>query len=137
MTREDTIKVLAVLKAAYPASYRNMSRDEANGTVMIWATQFANDPVQVIMMAVQKLIATSTFPPTISEVKSKIRDLYWESWMALQQHENGFLPLENRQLEAIREIEAACKKYNDSGSNEPKLSELLGGLQNYLTDRKD
>lgn len=30
----------------YPASYRNMSRDEANGTVMIWATQFANDPVQ-------------------------------------------------------------------------------------------
>lgn len=42
MTREDTIKVLAILKAAYPASYRNMSRDEANGTVMIWATQFAN-----------------------------------------------------------------------------------------------
>ena len=102
MTREDTIKVLAILKAAYPASYCNMSRDEANGTVMIWATQFANDPVQVIM--------------------------------ALQQHENGFLPLESRQLEAIRKIEAACKKYNDSGSNEPKLSEPLGGLQNYLTE---
>ena len=79
MTREETIKILAILKAAYPNSYKNMTKDEANGTVTIWAMQFANIPADVVMIAINKLISTSPFPPAICEVKEKIKGMYWES----------------------------------------------------------
>ena len=69
MTDKEAIQVLAVLKAAYPNSYKNMTTAEAAGTVNVWAIQFANVPVEVVIIAVNKLIATSTFPPAISEVK--------------------------------------------------------------------
>ena len=78
MTREETIKVLSILKAAYPNSYKNMSKDEANATVTVWAVQFAEIPAEIVMIAVNKLIATSTFPPAISEIKDKIKGLRWE-----------------------------------------------------------
>lgn len=136
MTREETIKVLAILKAAYPASYRNMSRDEANGTVMIWATQFAADPVNVVMMAVQKLISTNTFPPTISEVKSKLRGVYWEAEEKLLLHDNGNVQIDDGTYQSYKAIRDACCKYNNRGSNEPTLAELMSGVQNYLTDGK-
>lgn len=136
MTREETIKVLAILKAAYPASYRNMSRDEANGTVMIWATQFARDPAQVVMMAVQKLIATNTFPPSISEVKSKIRSMYWEADGKLLLHYCGNVQMPDSELKATEAIRDACGSYIRGISNEPTLEELMGGVQNYLTDGK-
>lgn len=69
---------ISILKAAYPNSYKNMSKDEANATVTVWAVQFADTPTEVVMIAVNKLIATSPFPPAISEIKDKIKGLYWE-----------------------------------------------------------
>lgn len=131
MTREETIKVLAVLKAAYPASYRNMTKDEANGVVMIWATQFAAAPLQVVMIAVQRLISTNTFPPTISEVKSALRGLYWEAEMQISQHVNGFCPLDKNTLAAVHAIKDGCQKYQFKG-REVSLSELLEGHKQYL-----
>ena len=133
MTREDTIKVLAILKAAYPASYRNMTKDEANGVVMIWETQFAADPLDVVLIAVQKLIATNAFPPTISEVKSKLRALYWEAEGELMINSNG---LDSGKVQSIKAISDACSRYNNRGSNEPTLSELIGGIKKYITDGK-
>ena len=36
MTRDETTKVLALLKAAYPNSYKGMTKEEAMGTISIW-----------------------------------------------------------------------------------------------------
>ena len=33
MTREETVKILAILKAAYPNSYKGMTKEEANATI--------------------------------------------------------------------------------------------------------
>lgn len=67
MTREETIKVLAVLKAAYPAFYRGMKADELNGIVNLWASQFEGDDYKTVGAAVQAHIATDTkgYPPHI------------------------------------------------------------------------
>ena len=86
MTREETIKVLAILKAAYPNSYKNMSVDEANATATVWAVQFADMPAEVVMIAINKLIGTSPFPPAISEVKDRIKGLYWELLVVLNEN---------------------------------------------------
>ena len=87
MTREETIKVLAILKAAYPNSYKGMTKEEANGTITIWSIQFANIPANVVMIAINKIISDSPFPPSISEVRDKIRGLYYEAQEMLRAHE--------------------------------------------------
>ncbi len=65
MTREETIKVLAVLKAAYPSFYKDMRRDEGESVVALWCDLFVDDDYQLVAGAVKALIATETsgYPP--------------------------------------------------------------------------
>ena len=66
MTRDETTKVLALLKAAYPNSYKGMTKEEAMGTISIWTMQFESVPVDIMLMAINRLISNKPFPPAIS-----------------------------------------------------------------------
>lgn len=125
MTKDETIKVLAIMKAAYPNSYKGMTRDEANGTVMVWATQFAETPVDVVMIAINKLISTNTFPPSIHEVKAKIKGLYWEAWCRLR--ENDVVPTLSPEtvarLQKIVEYTAPMQSHERCEASLPDLLE--------------
>lgn len=75
MTTVETGKVMAVLRGAYPMFYKDMSQDEAKQIVLLWAEMFADDPYELVILAVKALIATDVkgFPPHIGSVKEKIR----------------------------------------------------------------
>ena len=132
MTRDEAIKILAILKAAYPNSYRNMSKDEANGTVMVWSMQFANIPAEVVMIAINKWINTSPIPPAICEVMEKIRGMYWEVWGALEEHRQlKTLPPEQEAM--YKRIYEVVEPLYRSAKNEPSISEITsGGSKNLL-----
>lgn len=87
MTRDDTIDLLAVLKAAYPNFYRGMTVKEANGVVDLWWEMFKDQPAPVVGMAVKALIATDTkgFPPHIGAVKEAISKLMQPKEMTPQE----------------------------------------------------
>lgn len=74
MTYDETLTIMSVLKAAYPAYYRGMNRQDAEAAVALWAEMFADEPVQIVALAVKSLIATDTkgFPPHIGAVKDSI-----------------------------------------------------------------
>lgn len=74
MTREETLGIMAVLKAAYPNFYKEMKRSEAEGIVSLWTEMFKDDPVNVVAMAVKAHIATDKkgFPPHIGAIKDSI-----------------------------------------------------------------
>jgi len=72
MTREETKTILAVLKAAYPNFYKNMTKEDAKNTVDLWATMFTDDSARLVTEAVKSLICTLKYPPTIADVKEKI-----------------------------------------------------------------
>lgn len=132
MTRDEVIKILAIMKAAYPNSYRGMTKDEANGTVSVWATQFAKYPARVVMIAINKIISKNTFPPSIGEVKEEIRGLYWEAWMMLNEHKtHGHLP--EKTVAALHEIMEICEPMRTQQTIEPTLGELLEGYNGYLS----
>ena len=133
MTREESIKILAILKAAYPNSYRNMSKEEANGTVMVWQTQFANIPAEMVLIAINKLISTSTFPPAICEVKDKIRSLYWEVWEILYHHQQAPY-LSPEQEEKYKRMFAICESMRNEAKQEPTLFEITSGGNNILIE---
>lgn len=137
MTKAETAKVLAILKAAYPNTFKNLSAEDASATVNVWAAQFANMPVSVVMIAVNKLISTNVFPPTITEVKERMRSLYWEAWEMLDQNKKGLRKLDARTLEATQTILKAVEPMRTKQRIEPSLGELLGGYAQYLTEGKE
>ena len=119
MTRNETVKVLAILKAAYPNSYSRMTAQEAGAVAGIWTNQFFGTPVELVMIAVNKLIATSTFPPAIAEVKAKIRTLAIEADEALLTHPD--LPADKKK--ALCDIKDAA--YRSNSEKEPSIMALI------------
>lgn len=77
MNDTETLKILAVLKGAYPSFYRDMKRTEADGVVALWAELFADEPYELVAAAVKALIAGDEkgFPPHIGAVKARIRQI--------------------------------------------------------------
>lgn len=77
MNREETLAIMSVLKAAYPAYYRDMKKGDAENIVALWASMFADDPAEIVAAAVKAHIATDTkgFPPHIGAVKNAIAKL--------------------------------------------------------------
>lgn len=122
MTKEEALHVLAILKAAYPSSYNGMTKREATGTATVWYIQFADVPVDIVLMAIQKLISTSKFPPAISEVKSKIGSLHWEAYSAMSS------PLLSEEAKnQYKRIYDLTKSYKVSNMVEPSLLQMLEG----------
>ena len=77
MTREETLAIMSVLKAAYPNYYRDMNRKDAEAVVDLWATMFTDEPAELVAMSVKAFIATDTkgFPPHIGAIKEAIGKL--------------------------------------------------------------
>ena len=123
MTREEALQVLAILKAAYPSSYNGMTKREAEGTVSVWAVQFARVPVGIVMMAVQKCISSNKFPPAISEVKEKISALHWEAYDMIYTSISEVLSEQDK--EQYRQIYEATKDFKNGGMSEPSLCQML------------
>ena len=69
MEREHTIKILKILKTAYPRFYADMNKQEAEDTINLWLDMFKGDDPRLVISAVKKLITELQFPPTIADVK--------------------------------------------------------------------
>ncbi len=77
MTREETIKILAVLRGAYPAFYRDITKQEAESTIALWMSMFDEEPYELVGAAVKAFIAGDSkgFPPAIGQIKERIRQI--------------------------------------------------------------
>ena len=77
MTREDTIKILSVLRGAYPAFYRDITKQEAESTIALWESMFDEEPYELVGAAVKAFIAGDGkgFPPAIGQIKERIRQI--------------------------------------------------------------
>lgn len=75
MSIEETLMILAVLKAAYPHAFKGMTRKDGEAMAQLWLRQFASESYAEVDAAVNALIATRTagYTPTIGEVKEQIQ----------------------------------------------------------------
>lgn len=74
MTREETIAIMAVLKAAYPSYYKDMKRNDAEAIIGLWESMFRDEPAEIVATAVKAHIASDVkgFPPHIGAIKAAI-----------------------------------------------------------------
>ena len=77
MNREDTIKILSVLRGAYPAFYRDITKQEAESTIALWMSMFEEEPYELVGAAVKAFISGDGkgFPPAIGQIKERIRQI--------------------------------------------------------------
>jgi hypothetical protein len=76
MTESETLQVLSLLRASYPAFYSKFSKRELESIVSLWTEMFAEDDFSIVKYALKDLIAThSGYPPDIAALKTKIRDI--------------------------------------------------------------
>ena len=77
MNRKEVMQVLSVLKAAYPHSFKDMTKLDGEALVNLWARQFAEEDPAAVSAAVEALISTRTtgYSPTVGEIKDQLHRL--------------------------------------------------------------
>lgn len=74
MTRDETIKILMVIQAAYP----NYKPPDKTVAVNVWAEMMSDIPYEQVSAAVKAYIQTDTsgFAPSVGDIREKARDIF-------------------------------------------------------------
>lgn len=74
MTKEETQKILKILKVNYPNSFTRLSDDETYMYLELWSDAFKDIPCDLVAKAVKEIIDADTreFAPNIGQVKNQI-----------------------------------------------------------------
>lgn len=117
INRNNVIAILSVIKVAYPNFHNNLSEDDdLDNVINLWTTMFSDEDSGIVTEAVNALIATCKFPPTIADVKEKIN-------LITQ-------PQQMTEIEAWNTVYKAINYYKASENFEqlpPVLQKLVGG----------
>lgn len=133
MTRDETLKIMSVLKATYPSFYKDMTRRDAEGVVALWADMFAEDSYNTVAAAVRAFIVDDSkgFPPVVGQVKQRVEEIT-KARSTLPERTGGY---DVRGLAWMREyIQQRDAKHTDSisrfarerGLTWPQAKEALG-----------
>lgn len=77
MTEKEAIKLLALIKVAYPTAYRDMDDASKRATVAMWYQTFASVPYPIMEMAFDHFRRVSKFPPTVAEMFDELESVYY------------------------------------------------------------
>lgn len=71
MTIQEVAQIMDILEIAYPAFYAKQDDSQRLKAASLWANLFADEPVQMVAMAVKAFIASDAkgFPPNIGQIK--------------------------------------------------------------------
>ena len=72
MTKKEILMMLNILKIAYPNFYKNVDKEEIEDSVNLYEVMFKDFDGKIVLLAVQELINTFKYPPTIADIKEKI-----------------------------------------------------------------
>ena len=122
MTKQEALAIMITLKTAYPAFYKNYSKEELNAAVNLWATMFADDPAYIVTEAVKSLMCTLKYPPTIADVKEKIVTIMHPETMT--------------EMEAWQKVRRAISYYNadETFAQLPPVIQKIVGSPNTLRE---
>lgn len=79
MNKQEAVKLLALIKVAYPTAYRDMDEASKMATVNMWAMSFPDVPYPIMEQALNYFRMVSKFPPTVAEMVEELRRIYFEA----------------------------------------------------------
>lgn len=83
MNKPETLKILSILRLAYPGRYKGYNDDDYDDMALLWSDMFPDEPFEQVGAALKALIATDEkgFPPSIGAVKGMIVNMRGEPEM--------------------------------------------------------
>ena len=85
MTRQETLKFLAMVKVAYPSSYRDADKETLLATVNMWQSTFSDLPYPIMEAAFDAFRKRSKFPPTVAEIYDELARIHTAAWYDLNE----------------------------------------------------
>lgn len=79
MNKQEAVKLLALIKIAYPTAYRDMDEASKKATVNMWQMSFPDVPYGIIEQAFNHFRMVSKFPPTVAEMVEELKRIYFEA----------------------------------------------------------
>ena len=126
MNKQEAIKLLALIKVAYPTAYKDMDQASKQATVNMWAGSFPDVPYPIMEQAFNHFRMVSKFPPTVAEMVEELKHIHFQATECAFM--SKFLGNEE-EMEQYRAIMACTSRYKDSSN----LGLQLSSLPNLLT----
>ena len=79
MNKQEAVKLLALIKVAYPTAYRDMDDASKMATVNMWQMSFPDVPFIIMERAFNHFRMVSKFPPTVAEMVEELKGVYYEA----------------------------------------------------------
>lgn len=79
MNKQEAIKLLALIKVAYPTAYKDMDNASKQATVNMWQMSFPEVPYPIMEQAFNHYRMVSKFPPTVAEMVEELKQIYFEA----------------------------------------------------------
>ena len=139
MNKQEAVKLLALIKVAYPTAYRDMDDASKKATVNMWAGSFPEVPYPIMEQAFNHYRMTSKFPPTVAEMVEELKGIYYEAMEGANIHKN----LGNREfVSCFQEIMSYTHRYAKGEVGVMNLDNLLpqlngGGYNGRLGTSRD
>lgn len=107
MTLEESAKLLAMIKLAYPNSYKGIDNETTIATVNMWHRTFKATPYRIIEIALDHFVKGSKFPPTIADIIEELRNMYYEAT------QNVLTTIDGKEREINLYIRSQTEQYTD------------------------
>lgn len=79
MNEKETIQFLALIKLAYPSSFKDIDKATKLATIAMWQKTFRSTPYPIMEMALDKHRRTSPFEPKVADIMGQLKGLYYEA----------------------------------------------------------
>ena len=143
MTREETIKVLAVLKSNYSDQLKTLQAADAEGMINGWQAQFGLIPYSVMIIAINRYSSKSRFFPKFCDIFEELRQLKSEAETMMYYHKLATIgvigfqgevkkigtQLDDYTLAQVNLILNACSPKNTEAK---PLAELISDSKRFL-----
>lgn len=75
MDRDETREIIKMIAGIYPSFHKDAGREEKSLTVDLWASLFAEEPFELVSVALKSFIVSDEkgFVPSPGQLKAKIR----------------------------------------------------------------
>ena len=131
MNKQEAIKLLALIKVAYPTAYRDMDQASKQATVNMWAGSFPDVPYPIMEQAFNHFRMASKFPPTVAEMVEELKGIYYKATECAMIHNNLGNEEEVKRYRAIMDCTLRYKNNEHLGLQLGNLTALQIGGDSY------
>ena len=125
MNREETTKLLAMAKVAYPASYKDLGKPMAEATVSLWEMCFSDVPFDVMQMALSIHIQSSKFPPSIADLCEVLGEMYYTANGELAAQHSSFISSDAMKVKRLERLVAATSRFSETRFSVENVGALI------------